>query len=275
MTSIARYSLEGVTLPPVTATLPIAEAMRRALMSRYRQLKQVEKYGRVIPPDAERLASSVFAGKDEQGNFLRDGHSHCFFIRTDDDGDGRIDHVLVYALPDGFGCDEIRAIDSLRWLKCGDLELSLLLVGLGTPGDFRHTRVFAESAVWVSATPFLVTRHMKRRGQKRDPAQFFESPEGRQEFVKCVLEEELDRRGIPREGARFETIECVGKPPGLRSIQFRLERQKPGDDAAARPRGLFRIRFAKPVSGPISLGHSCHFGLGLFLAEPASMGNSS
>ena len=53
----------------------------------------------------------------------------------------------------------------------------------------------------------------------------------------------------------------------LRSIQFRLNRRKSGDDGASRPRGLFRLRFPRPVAGPIALGHSCHFGLGLFVPE--------
>jgi len=51
----------------------------------------------------------------------------------------------------------------------------------------------------------------------------------------------------------------------LRPIQFKRFRRKPGDDGGNRPSGAFRIIFPQPVAGPICLGHSCHFGLGLFV----------
>jgi CRISPR-associated protein Csb2 len=31
--------------------------------------------------------------------------------------------------------------------------------------------------------------------------------------------------------------------------------------------GAFQITFPRPVGGPICLGHSCHFGLGLFVPD--------
>ncbi len=267
MPTIARYGLDGPVLPLVSATLPLAEAMRRALMSRYQHRKRFEKYGRDIPADAERFASQVFSGKDEHGQPLRGDHDHAFYLPTDEDGDGRLDHATVYA-PAGFNRDEIRAIDALRRLKFGDLELALLLVGLGDKRSFGEAPLLDKSTVWTSATPFLVTRHMKRRGTKRDPIAFFESPEGRTEFVKQVLREELERRDLSHGGIEIEPLEQVGKHPALRPVQFRLSRVKAGDDGASRPRGLFQLRFPTPVTGPIALGHSCHFGLGLFVAEP-------
>jgi CRISPR-associated protein Csb2 len=33
--------------------------------------------------------------------------------------------------------------------------------------------------------------------------------------------------------------------------------------------GAFRLRFPAPVTGPIAVGHSCHFGLGLLLPAGA------
>jgi CRISPR-associated protein Csb2 len=266
MPTIAAYSLDGPIFPPVQATLSLAEAVRRALMSRYRKLKEIERYGRTDPPNAGRFVSRVFSGKDEQGVRLQDEHAHAFYLPSDEDGDGRLDHLTVYARG-GLPADEVRAINRLRWLRCGDLEMSLLLVELGTEGDFRHSRILGESATWVSATPFLVTRHPKRRGQKRDPRAFFETPEGRVEFVKQVLREELERRGLYQEGIEIELLETTQAHPPLRAIQFKLERRKPGDDGASRQRGLFRLRFPHPVSGPIALGHSSHFGLGLFVPD--------
>jgi CRISPR-associated protein Csb2 len=265
MPTTARYALDAPVIPLVRDTLHVAEATRRALMSRYRKHKEFQKYGRINLPDAERFASAVFSGKDRLGEPLRDDHAHAFYLPGDEDGDGRIDHVTVYA-HNGFDRDEVRAIDGLRRLMCGELELSLLLVGLGDREGFRGSPLLARSTTWVSATPFLVTRHMKKRGRKRDPKEFFESPGGRGEFVKQVLREELERRGLLQEAVEIEALERTPATPSLRPIEFRLTRpRKWSDDAANRPRGLFRVRFPQPVAGPIALGHSCHFGLGMFI----------
>ncbi len=266
MPTIARYALDGPVLPPVRLTLSLAEDVRRALMSRYQKVKQIQQYGRTHTPNAERFTSRVFSGKDERGRPLQDEHAHAFYLPTDEDGDGRLDHVTVYA-PGGLPGDEVRALDALRWLRCGDLDLSLLLVGLGSEAEFRHTRILGLSTAWISVSPFLVTRHLKRRGRKRDPREFFDTPEGRMEFVKQVLREELGRRGLPGDQVEIEPLESVGAHPALRPIEFRLQRRKPGDNGSSRPRGLFRLRFPHAVPGPIAVGHSCHFGLGLFLAE--------
>jgi CRISPR-associated protein Csb2 len=266
MPTVARYSLDSPVLPSVSHTLPLAEAVRRCLMSRYRKVREFEEYGRNVPHDAARFRSSVFSGKDALGAPLQGQHRHAFYLPTDDDGDGRIDHVIVHA-PGGIPQDEVRSIDAFRRLKHGDLDLSLLLVGLGGESEFRHTRVMSESRIWVSATPFLVTRHLKRRGRKRDPVECFDSSAGQTAFVKRVLQEELARNSDFHAKVEIEHLDHTSGTPALRPLQFRLGRMKTGDDGKSRPRGLFRLRFPNPVKGPIALGHSCHFGLGLFVAE--------
>jgi CRISPR-associated protein Csb2 len=51
----------------------------------------------------------------------------------------------------------------------------------------------------------------------------------------------------------------------LRPIEFRRFRQKTGDDGGRRLSGAFRITFPRRVKGPVCLGHSSHFGMGLFV----------
>jgi CRISPR-associated protein Csb2 len=101
-------------------------------------------------------------------------------------------------------------------------------------------------------------------GTKRDPPAAYASP---QAFTEHVLREELRRRpGLP-EVTAIEAVDEIG-PHRQRPIQFKRFRSKRGDDGGRRPAAGFRITFAAPVSGPLSLGHSCHFGLGLFVASP-------
>ena len=238
--------------------------IRRALMSLHQYLKRRQRYGTAIPPDAESYSAQVFSGKDPSGQPLRDDHSHAFYLPVDEDGDGRIDHITVFA-PCGFGADdpvEVQALATLGRLSFGEGELSLMLLGLGTWDGITCSRLIGPSTVWESATPFVVTRHLKLRGRKRDPRDWSQGREGQQLFVAQVLREELERRGF--KDAEIEPLDFIGGHH-LRPLQFQLYRRKRGDDGGQRPRGIFRLRFPEPVTGPIAVGHSCHFGLGLFL----------
>lgn len=89
--------------------------------------------------------SPVFSGKDEHRNPLT-GHRHAYYLPTDEDGDGRIDHLTIFSR-DGFGPPERRAIDRFRKLNTDRRDedrhpLRLLLLGIGTldeytPGPLR------------------------------------------------------------------------------------------------------------------------------------------
>jgi CRISPR-associated protein Csb2 len=265
--TVARFLLDGPVLPRAIDTIRVAESFRRGVMSRYQRQCHRRKYGHADKPYRELFRSEVLSGKDAAGDFLRQ-HLHAFYLPISEGKDARwITHISVVAA-DGLGPDEVAALHAVRALKIDaeSPELRVQLVGLGYGKDFR-TPLLAESNVWVSATPFVVTRHMKRRGRKRDPREFFGAPDGRGQFVKLVLREELERRGFPHAEVEIESLDQAGGHSSVRSPQFRLARRKPGDDGASRPRGLFRLRFPQPVAGPIALGHSCHFGLGLFLPE--------
>ncbi len=257
--TIARYLLDGPVLPLVTETLPIAEQARRALLASCKYLARRNDPG---PSDTDiwRLAPAL-SGKDDEGR-PRTGHQHAYFLPADEDGDGRIDHLTIFA-PMGFNDLECHAINRLRYLAFdeGEQQLQLLLIGLGKEWDFRAP-LLDESTVWVSATPFVVTRYPKRRGVKRDRPEDYSSPKI---FACHVLTQELKRRELPEILSVDEVLIGAHK---LRSIQFkRFRSRKRNDDGGRRPAGGFRITFAQPVRGPLCLGHSCHFGLGLFLPD--------
>ncbi len=262
--TLARIALDAPVLPLITESLPVAEQARRSLLSICKSLALRDESS--LPDEDVWRRSPALWGKDEEGR-PRCRHEHAFFLPTDEDGDGHLDHLTIYAKM-GFKPLERQAIDRLRHLTLADGEkVPALMIGMGAVTEFRGA-LLGESTEWVSATPFLVTRHLKRRGKKRDPREFFESLDGRDKFVEQELLEELRRRDLYQEGMTIERLDHVGTRSLLRPLQFRLYRRKAGDDAGSRPRGLFRLRFPRPVSGPIALGHSCHFGLGLFLAQP-------
>jgi len=259
---LARFALDSPVLPLVTDTLPLAEQARRSLLS---WSKQVARRAHPGLADAHIWPlSPAFWGKDEQG-WPRTGHEHAFFLPADEDSDGRLDHLTVWA-PMGFNPLERQAMNSLRRLSAGNGDsLTLLLIGLASEFDFRAP-LLAESTVWVSATPFVATRYPKLRGTKRDRPEDYASPRA---FTRHVLRQELERRPDLPQVVSIEDQELIGAHR-LRPIQFKRFRSKRGDDGGRRPAGGFRVTFAALVQGPLCLGHSCHFGLGLFLPSSPS-----
>jgi CRISPR-associated protein Csb2 len=268
-------------LPLVTETLPLAEEVRRQLGREYGRVVRGRNEGVEFAKDDPRLSSPMLHGKDENGDPAR-SHDHAFYLPGDEDRDGRIDHITVYAAG-RFSRDDVSALDRLRSLAFGkeaEAEAGdsgtrgrrpthrLLLTGLFGRGDATRMIAASPAAVWVSATPYIAFRHLKRRGKKRDNREFI-PPEAMPEFMVHVLGEDLKQRGdlahLPR-----PVIEYLHDPLAAnlgwryRSLQFRRARNRPGDDGYSRPFGAFRLTFPEPVRGPICLGYACHFGMGTF-----------
>lgn len=286
---VARYVLDSTVLPLVTETLPVSEQARRAFMGTYGQLNQ--------EPNGAKGRSTTFSGKDSYGMKRLDPHLHAFYLPTDENGDGRLDHLTVYA-EEGFGHGELKALDRLERLYGWERDVSnhplrLVLLGLGRHNDYSAGPL-AESRVWISTTPFLAPRHPKRKGEegrywysrsqdeldrarrdgRRIKQHVLADPVG---WLVWALREEL-RLWIDRQpelaDVNMESIKVVPliDNSGVfrvadrwRPIQFKRFRQKLGDDGGHRLSGAFRIEFPRPVRGPIALGYSSHFGLGLFI----------
>jgi CRISPR-associated protein Csb2 len=265
--TVARFAIESILghrpLPPVGATLSFAESFRAALLGRCWGVLRSQQVEPILADVAEHCPA--ITGKAPDGSPLV-GHRHAFYLPADEDDDGRLDHITVLAEQE-FTAEEVRALDRLRDVRLGEGDpLRLLLVGLGGADQLRAP-VLASSKTWVSATPFVVTRYPKLRGQKRDRPEDLATP---QAFVRRVLHQELDR--LRQRRPDFPAVVDVVPLDGisrrrLRPIQFQRFRRKQNDDGGRRPSGAFRIIFAEPVQGPICLGHSCHFGLGLFVPE--------
>jgi CRISPR-associated protein Csb2 len=271
---VVRYALDSTVLPLVTETLPVAEAARRALMGIHGRLVWRHLHGEAPYPrePALRPKSQVLSGKDAEGNRL-DGHCHAYYLPTDEDGDGRLDHLTVYAAG-GFGPDERRAFDRLRELRMGRESeerrpVRLLLLGMSAcdeyaPGPLRTSKI------WVSTTPYIATRYAKTRGRNRMDLR---SPDARAAFLQEDLRAQLAavRPDLVGEGEPEVIIEPLWDDDHVfriagqwRPIQFKRFRRKAGDDGGQRLAGAFRLTFPQPVRGPIVLGWSSHFGLGQF-----------
>lgn len=245
--SVARYLLQGKVLPPITHTLMVGHHARRAAMSWYRRLHHLD------PP-------LVLSGKQD-GKPLQ-GHRHAFYLATDEDGDGRLDHLTIWAR-EGFEREELEALASIPELKWGEAEearVRVILLGFGDDALARRMapRLFGPSRRWASFSPFVLVRHMKLRKEVTDG----------QERVRVVetpsdqLLRELQNRGYELQGVRVRDH----APDRQHWVRFR--RHRPSGPPPVGGAFGFELEFATEVTGPLALGYGCHFGLGLFLARP-------
>jgi CRISPR-associated protein Csb2 len=236
----ARFALSSAVLPSVTEVLPVAEEARREVSRR----RSDETY------------SLALAGKTEGGGApLKEDHAHAHFWATDEDGDGRLDHLTVYA-PRGFDADDVEALGRVCVVKRHYKNLPdvrLVLLGLGTRDDFAHVPVFRAAKRWRSVTPFSLPRFANRGGGK---------PPRPRDLPEAQLRRELRLRGLP-EPVSVNLLDGyrTGGRREVRWLEFQTRRLKGREGY-----GLagFELKFAEEMVGPLALGFGCHFGLGLF-----------
>lgn len=249
---VARYVVDGKPLPSLLRAVEVGELARKAIMSQYGG-----KGKRPAPP--------ILSGH-EGGEPLHMQHRHAFYLPTDEDGDGRIDHLTIVA-EDGFGGEAQKALGGLVKLWTGHGPTSedvarLLLLGMTTLDELRRQcDWFSPATVWESVTPFVLTRHPKRfrtgelklneLGEQRD------GPEDQ-------LRRELVLRGLPAP-VSLERIQRCDLPTGrsFHWLEYQRWRHQGGGSSSGFAYG-FRLEFAEPVAGPLALGYGCHYGLGLF-----------
>ncbi len=280
-----RFAIDGSVLPSITDTLPVAEAARAALIRRMVDARGRTAYGAAWSRELHKTGGQpvpldgAITGKDADGKPSID-HAHAYFLPTDEDCDGRIDHLTVFARG-GFAPDEMRAMESLRTIRLRGRDndahpLRVLLLGSSRLDPQQPSPARSERE-WVSVTPYIATRHAKSRGRNRIEVA---SPQAQVAFLIADLRSQLSAvvPGISElaspveiepllEGGRFEVAN------GRRPAEFRRSRSKSDDDGDRRLAGAFRIRIPSGLVGPISLGYGAHFGMGQFV--PAGNGESA
>jgi CRISPR-associated protein Csb2 len=254
--TFVRYMLNNPKRPALTHTVYVAELARRAVQSIY---------------GAQNGQTSSFAlsGKHPDGTPEK-GHTHAFFLPTDEDGDGKLDHLTAYC-EWGFNDREIRAMAELREIRrvADGTSIEVTMIGAECRhGELGNVEVplLSSSTRWSSATPFIPSRHHKKRGQKRDNC----SP---REFGQVALREDILRTGLPVPESIYELDRCRlwdhwKRQPLIESLpwlDFRRVRALGTGRRGLHPGCGFAIEFSEPVTGPLAFGYGCHYGLGLFV----------
>lgn len=210
---------------------------------------------------AQRKAARLLTGKEADGSPLRDQrHPHARFGIFFDHETDKAARFLVWR-DQPFEDDEQRAI-----LNAAEQELQLSFAKTGTRDPWTIRLVPLDKQVspptgfgeqtytcWETVTPYVPPRYAyNRKGRVKAG----ESPEEQ-------LRLELTRQG-------YDTTGLVITVDDQASEWTRVHRPRRNrDDPTNTERRGYHVRltFDTSVRGPISLGHSSHFGLGLFVAS--------
>ena len=188
------------------------------------------------------LVSQVFSGKERDGTPLK-GHKHAWYLPLDEDGDGKLDHLLIFSgIP--FDKSELAALDRLRsvWQPNRRPEVNLVLVSLSVEKQ-GHS-----STRWSSVTPFVTARHYRKgRGTY-------------EEWLTGEITRECDFHCLPLPSKVEWVSHTLNTSHPIRWMEFTRSRK---NTPPLRGYGCI-LYFEKPVPGPFALGTGCHFGLGLF-----------
>ena len=232
--SAVRFAVQPRPRPTISNAVVVAELLRRATLKKH-----------AVP-------SEVLSGKEPSGLRSRLNHQHAHYMalpRGDrSDAGAPIDALLVWA-PGRLMGDELAALAQVKWLRPGQAAKGIpdLAVALAAFGEIDEVapEIVGPSPCWESRTPFAPSRHASRSSWS--------------DHVRSEIERELSvYRGLPTP----VSVDVLDK-----DVQrYRRYRLPPKETMGSRRRSaMVRIKFDRPVEGPIVLGSLSHFGLGLFL----------
>ena len=237
--TLVRYAVVGTIRPSIKDIMRIGDIARNACLSRHSR----ETGNR----------SSVFLGKDENGKPL-ENHRHAFYLSTYETQKRDIDHLTIIATG-GFGQTELTTLLQLKKIyRYNGVGARLVFQGFGTINDFPDIPILKKSKKWVTATPLILSRHIKRKKDR--------IVDGPEEQVRNEIRK--------RYGFELEKIDIRQSRTGINGTSikplefFRWRRH--GNVGTGDPY-VVELEFKNLVNGPITLGYGSHFGLGMFVSE--------
>lgn len=151
------------------------------------------------------------------------------------------------------------------WSPAGYHAAGLQLVAIGSAQECLPEVVAGPGATeWVSATPFLSVRHRRRHETFDD-------------FLAADVRREWARRQSPGDVPEIVEVTCLDRrfdnavKGRAWTARYRTRRWLATGGAGARRaqepvyEAMVRVRFDRPVTGPVLLGGLSHFGFGLFM----------
>ncbi|MGE3537985.1 MAG: type I-U CRISPR-associated protein Csb2 [Candidatus Tectimicrobiota bacterium] len=254
-----QFAMGGRVFPPVRRWVKITERFRGRVIWHLAMALDPESRGRydlLAPEHRQQLA--LICGKDSEGQYLY-GHRHAFFLLLPDvEG---LPTRLVAWRREAFSEEEITAFLAaserpISW-DDGAPEWQMRLVPLPFETPPPHG-LSGASQVWKSVTPFVppAERHRFRKNGRARPG----------EAPAQILTKLLQQEGKPVPDCILP-LEGYEETPWVVLHQTRGRRLLKEETSTpwVRPGFYWHVKFHKALSGPLILGDSCHFGLGLFM----------
>ncbi len=237
--NIVRYVIAGNVRPKITDTIIVGDIIKRAVMSLYGKKND----GKL---------SETFSGKDSNKQKLS-GHTHAYYLPTDEDKDGILDHITILSKK-FFNEKELEALNIMKMIRSQSQWFDLVYQARGKITDFEQIPILRSSKKWESVTPFVLNRHMSLRGSEND-RHVKDGPEDQlSDEIRKRFEGKIKIKSLKISDAKSKMRS------GIMPIQFKRWRKSklPGFGAYN-----VQIEFEESIPGPLSFGHGSHFGLGL------------
>lgn len=229
---IVRYALTG-PYPSIALTVAVAEAFRGAVLSAFHAKSGMKD-------------SFLLSGHHADGRPDSD-HRHAYYLPKPDQN-GRIRELLIVSPRDRFSEAELTALKSVKVLRWNgpSARTDLELLDSDDHGELKL------ASRWVSLTPFVPLRRFWGTAGKHHltPDKQIAAEIAAAGYESTIEEIKLDQWGTAR----------VRLAPASKT--------KLPDASVCRTAYRVEFRTRHPACGPIALGHSCHFGLGLFVPAP-------
>jgi CRISPR-associated protein Csb2 len=258
---LVQFAVGGRVLPPASRWVKITERFRGKVLRICAQELAGDvraTYRDLAPSDRDTLM--LLCGKDARGEPLGE-HEHAYFCLWPDKNGLPTRLICWRSIP--FTQKEIEALliaseYPYSWdYGNADWMLKMVPIPFGTPPP---PGFFEESDTWVSVTPFVPPWNRRRfRGNGR------ERPGERPERL---VEKLLRKCGFPAPD-RVEILDDVRQHEWVVVHATRIERTGRSRERTTKTMPGYRMKifFGIPIKGPLALGDSAHFGLGLFAPQ--------
>lgn len=274
--NLLQFAIGGRVFPPQEKWIVVSERFRgMVLKERLKQITGLDQISYSSLSSEQKNSIRLLSGKDAEGHPLVD-HRHAYFTIIPD-ADRQPVRLVVWR-ETAFTSDEIDAFlkasrrdifwdySTLKW----PLKLIPLPFNMVPPESFSNR----PHKIWVSLTS-LVTPVARKRFRKSGRERTGETPE----MIAAKL---LEKKGLPNPMSieilsldnrwidRRNSDEMYQIKTEWVSVHKSFEARRRNRENRERNGALgyhLRLNFEEPIVGPIIIGESSHFGLGLFVPE--------